>query len=177
MTTPDLFRALEDHRTALVARLDALSPEAVHARPGAGEWSPAQIVDHLLRIDRALRLDGPLATAAVRRTSRARAATIRGILALPVRIPAPPGAEAVLPAEAPDYAATRDAWAEHRGLWRQRLPDVPPEIVAFRHPFAGPFVVRDALAFALSHHRHHDAQVERALAALAARVRAPAARV
>ena len=168
MTAPDLFGALEVHRTALVARLDALPPGAVHARPASGGWSLAQVADHLVRIDRAVRLDGPPAPAWARRTSRARAAAIRGVLALPVRIPAPPGAGSVLPAAAPDYAATRDAWAALRGLWREALADAPPEAVAFRHPLAGPLVVRDALAFVLAHHRHHDAQVERAVARLAA---------
>ena len=159
--------ALETHRLALSARLDALPPEAVHARPASGGWSLAQIVQHEYKIDRGLMLDGPRASAPVRRTSGVRGGVLSAILSLPLRIPAPPGTERILPDEAPDYAATRDAWAELRGLWRQRLPGVAPHAVAFRHPLFGPFVLRDALAFLLSHHRHHDAQVTRTIRAVA----------
>lgn len=157
---------LETHRLALVARLDALAPETVHARPASGGWSLAQIVEHLYRIDRGLTLDGERASAPVRLTSGARRRVLSGILALPLRIPAPPGAGPILPGPDPDYAATRDAWADLRGLWRERLPSVPPEAVAFWHPLFGPFVTGDALAFLLAHHRHHDAQVERTLVAV-----------
>lgn len=158
MTTLD---RLDDHRLALIARLDALPPEAVHAKPASGGWSLAQIVDHLYRIDRGLVLDGTRAPGWVRRTSGLRQGGVSAILSLPLRIPAPPGAAYVLPADAPDYAATRDAWADLRGLWRQRLPELSPEAIGFQHPLAGPFVMGDALAFLLSHHRHHDAQVAR----------------
>ncbi|MEM6328498.1 MAG: DinB family protein [Bacteroidota bacterium] len=164
MTPHETLHALEAHRRALIARLDGLSTEAVAAHPPGGGWSLAQIVEHLARIDAGLRLGAPMAGAVVRATSGARCRILRGVLGLPLRIPAPPGAQGVMPSEAPDYGAVREAWAERRADWSRRLPEADPAAVAFRHPLMGPFLLPDALAFLLAHHRHHDAQVERTLA-------------
>lgn len=166
MTSEDLFHALERHRVALTERLDGVPAEIVARRPGPEQWSLTQIVDHLARIDRGLRLDGPAASRVVRGTSGARGRVLAWALGLPLRIPAPPGAGPVLPSASPEYAAVRDAWAERRADWRRQWDEVNPNAVAFRHPLMGPFVLRDALAFLLAHHRHHDAQVERTLAAV-----------
>lgn len=161
MTATALLDALEAHREALISRLDALPPERLAARPVGGGWSLAQIVDHLARIDRGLRFEGAQAPLLVRATSPARCRVLRGVLGLPVRIPAPPGAAGVMPGEAPRYEEVRDAWAERRSEWRRRLDEADLQAVAFRHPLMGPFLLVDALAFLLAHHRHHDAQVER----------------
>lgn len=159
--------ALDAHRLGLTRLVAALPPEVARRKPDPHAWSLAQLLDHLLRIDRALHLDGPPAGPVVRSTSRARGLAIRGVLSLPIRIPAPPGAASVMPAPDPEPAATMQAWAALRQTWRERLGTADAERrVAFRHPIAGPLCLPDALAFVLAHHRHHDAQVRRTLRAL-----------
>ncbi|PAP76127.1 hypothetical protein BSZ37_06535 [Rubrivirga marina] len=154
---------LDAHRAAFAARLDALPSAVVHAAPAPGAWSLAQLAEHFVRIDAGLTLTGPPASAIVRATSGARRRALAGVLSLPLRIPAPPSAAGVMPSADPRWPEVRDRWDDVRAEWRS----TPAEgAVAYRHPLAGPFLFDDALAFLLAHHRHHDAQVERTLAAL-----------
>ena len=162
-----LLGALGAHRAGLAARLDALPDAVVHAPPGPGAWSLAQLAEHLALIDGGLVLDGPPASPAARATSRARSLGVRSVLALPVRIPAPPSAAGVMPSAAPRWPEVRERWAAVRAGWGRGPAGA--RAVAFRHPLAGPFLLDDALAFLLAHHRHHDAQVRRTLAAVARR--------
>ena len=161
--------ALEMHRIELSRQLDAIG-DGLDLSPAPAAWSLAQIADHLLRIDRGLVLGGPSASAVGGVRSRLGSLALRGILSLPVRIPAPPSARAVMPVEAPHWPDVRDAWAALRSSWREALPDVPPGAIVYHHPLAGPLCRDDALAFLLAHHRHHDAQVERTLRQLESRL-------
>lgn len=161
-----LLAALEAHRAAVTERFDALPPHLVHQSPGGRAWSLAQLGDHFLRVDAELALDGAPASALARSTSRGRSRALQGVLSLPVRIPAPPSARGVMPSAAPSWPDVREQWAALRARWRSASPAAGR--VAYRHPLAGPFLVDDALAFLLAHHRHHDAQIRRTLAALGA---------
>jgi len=156
-----LLHALDAHRAAFAARLDALPEAVVHASPAPGAWSLAQLAEHLLLIDSGLRFDGAPASLAVRRTSRMRSTGIQAVLSLPLRIKGPPSAAYVMPTAAPRWPEVRDRWAALRAGW-MREPD-DDGAVAFVHPIAGPFLLDDALAFLLAHHRHHDAQLRRTL--------------
>ena len=171
MTAPSLRQldALEAHRVALSRQLDALSEDVVDASPGVGAWSLAQIAEHLLRIDRGLDLNGWPMSAVGSVRSRFGSLALRGVLSLPVRIPAPPSARSVMPTEAPSWPEVREAWAGLRSRWRTALPDVSPRTTVYHHPLAGPLMRDDALAFLLAHHRHHDAQVRRTLRQLGQR--------
>ena len=173
MTTARLD-ALEAHRLALTARLDALDSEAVHAVPAPGAWSLVQVAEHLLKIDRGLRLDGPTAGPVGTVRSRLGASVLLGVLGLPIRIPAPPSARGVMPSAAPTWTDVRDVWTDLRAAWASALPEATPAAVAYQHPLAGPLRLDDALAFLLAHHRHHDAQVERTLGAVRTLGLAPA---
>ena len=159
-----LLRALDAHRVALTARLDALPADTVHQSPAPGAWSLAQLAEHLLLIDGGLIPDGPMPSRVVRATSGVRCLGIRLVLALPLRIEGPPSAQYVMPSESPRWPEVRRRWDALRASW-QTAP-LRPDAVGFRHPIAGPFLADDALAFLLAHHRHHDAQVRRTLAAL-----------
>ncbi|MEM1117641.1 MAG: DinB family protein [Bacteroidota bacterium] len=158
--------ALDAHRLAFTDRLDGLPSEIVHTAPAPGAWSLAQLAEHLFIIDRGLVLGGPEAGALGTVRSRLGATALRGILSLPVRIPAPPSAQGVMPSASPRWPDVRDAWAALRADWHRALPEADPTSVTYRHPIAGPLRLDDALAFLLAHHRHHDAQVRRTLAAL-----------
>jgi len=161
-----LLDALDAHRAAVTARLDALPEAVVHTAPAPGTWSLAQLAEHLVLIDGGLRADGPPASALARATSGARSGGIRGVLALPLRIKGPASARYVMPSAAPRWPEVRERWRALRSGWRAASPR--PDAVAFDHPIAGPFLYEDALAFLLGHHRHHDAQLRRTLAALGA---------
>ena len=163
--TVRLLDALDAHRAAFTARLDALPDAVVHAKPAPGAWSLAQLAEHFVRIDAGLRLDGPMASAAARATSGLRSRALAGVLSLPLRIPAPASAAGVMPSADPRWPDVRERWAALRAGWRRAAP--ADGAVAFQHPIAGPFLLDDALAFLLAHHRHHDAQIRRTLRAVA----------
>ena len=165
MTAAALLSALEAHRLRVTARLDALPDAVVHASPGPGAWSLAQLGEHLCKIDAGLEVVGLEASRAVRTTSRARSAVLQGVLSLPVRIPAPPSADGVMPSASPQWPEVRERWAVLRSRWSV-LEGAPSGRVAYRHPIFGPFVLEDALAFLLAHHRHHDAQIRRTILAV-----------
>ena len=170
MTIARHLHALDAHRASFSRQLDGLSDAVVHASPAPGAWSLAQLAEHFVRVDSGLDLStaGPIerATSGLSRLrSRAGRSVLERVLALPVRIPAPRSASAVMPSESPRWADVRDAWDELRAGW-QDLADADPAQVAYRHPIAGPLRLDDALAFLLAHHRHHDAQVRRTLAQL-----------
>ena len=169
-----LLRALGAHRAEFADTLDALPAEAVHRSPAPGAWSLAQLAEHFVLIDGGLRSDGPVAGRAARATSGARCLAIRSVLAFPLRIQGPPSAQHVMPSAAPEWPEVRERWGRLRAQWREA--EVRPGAVAFLHPIAGPFLADDALAFLLAHHRHHDAQVRRTLAALSGAGLVPAAR-
>lgn len=164
--TRDRLDALEAHRLAFVAHLDALAPEVVHAAPAPSAWSLAQLAEHLVKIDRGLRLGGPEAGPIRTVRSRAGRLALQGVLSLPVRIPAPPSARGVMPSAAPSWVVVREAWAALRVDWQTKLPRAAPAAVAYEHPLVGRLRLDDALAFLLAHHRHHDAQVWRTLRSL-----------
>lgn len=165
----DALAPLDAHRARVTALLDALPPEVVHRLPAPGAWSLAQLAEHFVLIDGGLWFDGPPASALAAATSRARCATIRAVLALPLRIEGPPSAQYVMPSAAPRWTEVRERWAALRAGWRTARP--APGAVGFDHPIAGPFLFDDALAFLLAHHRHHDAQIRRTLRALGVPVR------
>ena len=153
---------LERHRAAFTALLDGLGADAVHAAPARAAWSLAQLAEHVARVDAGLDLDGPPAAPLVRATSRARSALLCAVLSLPLRIPAPPSARAVMPSADPAWPEVREAWAALRAGWAG-ADRVSPGRVAYRHPLFGPFLLPDALRFLRAHHRHHDGQVRRTL--------------
>ena len=159
-----LLNALDAHRVEVTARLDALPESIVHAVPSPGAWSLAQLAEHILRIDGGLQIDASPAPLWVRATSPVRSRLLCRFLSLPIRIPAPPSAAGVMPSAEPRWADVRQRWAVMRARWRSALER--PEVVAYRHPILGPFLLEDALAFLLAHHRHHDAQIRRTLTAL-----------
>ena len=155
--------ALEAHRVRFSRQLNALDPAIVHASPGSGAWSLAQIAEHLLLIDRELGFDGEPSSWLGSIRSRVGSVALRSVLSLPVRILAPPSAQSVMPSESPSWPEVREAWDSLRSSWRTALSDVSPDAIVYPHPLAGRLCREDALAFLLAHHRHHDAQVQRTL--------------
>ena len=166
MTLPPLD-LLESRRLALTARLDALPDDLVHRAPAPDAWTLAQIAEHFVRIEQTLRLSGKPATPLTAVTSGVRNAFMKGLLALPVRLPMPTGAASrIAPSPDPRWDEVRAEWELLRSEWREVLPTLPPRTVVFKHPIIGLLPVPDALEFVLAHHRHHDAQIERTLAAV-----------
>lgn len=127
-------------------------------------------MDHIVRIESSVRPEGRDGSRVEIVSSPVRSGLVRGVLALPIRIQAPPGAPEILPADAPDLDALLDVWAARRDAWRDVLETATPaalDRMVLLHPLAGRFRWPDTLRFLLSHHRHHDLQVERTLAAVA----------
>ena len=117
--------ALDAHRVAFAARLDALPDAVVHAQPAPDARSLAQLAEHFVRIDAGLRVRDRAAGPLVRATSGVRSAAVRSVLALPLRIPAPASALGILPSATPRWPDVRARWDALRAGWGPALADEP----------------------------------------------------
>ncbi|MEM8557541.1 MAG: DinB family protein [Bacteroidota bacterium] len=165
------FEALEAQRDAFLAPIRTLTEGERARKPSARAWSLNELVHHLLLIDTQA-LDGitaafaaPPRSAGV--TAPLRFGAIRCVLALPVRIPAPPAADGVMPRDTPDFATLDAEWTRVRTMLADCLLEAPPDrfdAAAFRHPIMGRFTLLDTLDFVHAHHAHHLPQRKRLLA-------------
>lgn len=168
------FDVLEAQRHAYLDVVRPLSEVARARKPSADAWSLNELIHHLLLIDAGVLQDvrraferSPMSSGA---TAALRFGLLRRILALPVRIPAPPAAEGVMPRNTPDFAMLSAEWQRVRRELAALLDTATPERVqtaGFRHPIFGRFTLCDSLAFVEAHHAHHRPQLNRLLAAVA----------
>lgn len=158
-------------RSEVLARLSNLSSEALNRKPGAGGWSAAQVLAHVIQAER-------LSLQYLRKKTQKpelipRSGVIAAIksralglfLRLPFKVSAPPRT-----AEVPESAELRDLeqdWDRVRSGWRDFLRDFPPELARkaiYKHPVAGRLNLEQTLRFLIDHLRRHAGQIERVLA-------------
>ncbi|MEL7362435.1 MAG: DinB family protein [Bacteroidota bacterium] len=166
------FDALETQRTAFLAPLYALAESDRARKPSPKAWSLNELVHHLILIDTQARDDLRRALAAPTRsagpTAGVRFGLLRRVLALPVRIPAPPAADGVMPRDTPAFDTLDTMWSDVRADMAALLATASPDrlrAAAFRHPIMGRFTLLDTLDFMHAHHAHHLPQRKRLLSA------------
>ncbi|MFN3597566.1 MAG: DinB family protein [Rubricoccaceae bacterium] len=167
--------ALAARREAFLNALEGLPADVLARAPAPGAWSLAQLAEHLYRVEEQVVAGAERARArpssrGLPALPRLRAAVLRAVLRLPVRIPAPRGAGAVLPSDAPDMPAVAAAWRALDARRERAFGTMDAAWLrrpAFRHPLLGLMPPHDALAFAAQHFDHHVAQLRRTLEAVA----------
>lgn len=168
------FDRLERQKGELLKGVEALPAGELSRAPGEGEWSVAQVVDHLAGAERRSieyirkKTQDPSQLVAAGPGAALRSLALAAALRSPLRFNVPPGLAQPLP-ETEWHGAVR-GWDQVRGEWRTLLAGFPAELAGkavFRHPVAGYQTMTQALRFMSEHLRHHQKQVRRILAKLA----------
>ena len=158
------FAVLEHQRAALLADLAPLSAEQARWRPQPGQWSSAQVVQHLVLTERAIGAPilAPEFPPAARRTVANRLALPLVTAILRFRIDVAVPSRAMVPEAEPELADAIAAWAELRQKLRLFLARVTPAQTAaaiFRHPVGGPFDTPTYLRLNHLHVESHQGQL------------------
>lgn len=167
------FDGLESARQATEAQLAALTPAQAAFREDDAAWTVAEVLDHVVRVERQV-LEGarkPNVQRTVWRRRRIRRLLTWLVFGFGVRIKVPERVRHVTPERGADLAGARARWGDVRAEWRQFLSTVTPDqldLLAIKHPLAGPFTYRDVLKFLEWHLRHHRRQIGRITRAAAA---------
>jgi hypothetical protein len=154
-------------KTTLLEWVGRHSAEARVERPRGGGWSPAEIVEHLVRSEGGMvsALAKPPSRERPRvfpRGQRVRFLALRLTLKAGIRLKAP--VESILPTGDLPWHALLSRWAEQRRALEEWLLGVDPAILRaprFRHPIVGWLTVSQALTFGADHLEHHLTQVRR----------------
>ena len=151
----------------VLARVAKRDPEYREWRGGDGEWSLADVVEHLELVEKhmlsALAKD-PDVTKPRRWSTwrRLRWIGLRAALKAGVRIKAP--VEMILPTRQLQWHALLARWEEQRRAFEAWLRASDPAIhqrPRFRHPIVGWLNVPEAVTFAADHLDHHLRQIDR----------------
>ncbi len=160
-------------RDQLLAELARWSPEELRTRPAEGSWSALEVVDHLVRTDRAvLRMTEAARGSqhAVRAKDRLRAWMVLGVMWLPTRVAMPkPVESAVKPQLTDELPALREQWVQTDTALHDfiaGLSDDERRKGIARHPVSGWLNARAGVRFLESHLVHHGYQIQRIRKAL-----------
>jgi hypothetical protein len=163
-----LDRLLED----LYAELKTHSADALNRRPGSGQWSVMQVMQHLLLsehlsekyVQKKLSFNPQLPNAGF--AGAFRIFLLRLNIALPFKFKAPKAVgDEALP-ENSSLEETMTRWRANRAGLRAYLAGLPEEYFKksiYRHPFAGRLSLSQMLLFFELHFRRHVKQIKRTL--------------
>ena len=170
------FYALENSKGALVAQLVAIPEERRNERPGEGQWSAAELLSHIGKVEREIlavvqQNRRTADAAAVKLGDRFGSMIVRNVMRSPLRIKVPDGAQQTLPEDGTDAGRALADWDRVRAQWRNMLAHVRPAELksgVFSHPKGGWFTLPETVLFLRLHHAHHRAQFARIARAIAA---------
>lgn len=174
---PDLLplvTALDTRRSEFLAALDTIPPEHLSQAPASKAWSPLDIGEHLVIVERGL------GRAAVRQIEKGEerkrfgepsAKSVEGLvraMQTPAKFKVPEGV-GVEPTGEMNLSDLRQAWLEAGDQWRKAADMLPPELEdegLVMHAVAGPMTVAQTLRFLDAHIEHHLHQLVRTVRAL-----------
>ncbi|UOQ70400.1 DinB family protein [Hymenobacter cellulosilyticus] len=164
------FEQLEQATNRLLDMAQALGEKA-HQSPGTGQWSAAQVVQHLLvaetgigqYISKKIQQEEGLRKTSFLTFVRSR--VLRLALRLPfLRFKAPKYLAALTPETAPPLPELRTEWQRVRRQLEQTLNEFPSPLLnrdIFKHPRSGMLNIYQTLDFMVDHVLHHQKQLER----------------
>ncbi|TFG52808.1 MAG: DinB family protein [Gemmatimonadales bacterium] len=165
-----LFDRLAQSRDRVLTLVAATDEPHRATRPGAGQWSMLQVIEHLVLAEegtlRVLRQGpGPQPRVTVRSRLALRAIEVLFGLGARVRVPS----KSLAPAGADSLDTLRSRWNEAREGIAAVVEGLDAEALRqprFRHPVAGWLTVGQGLDFLERHIRHHERQLHRIRRAL-----------
>ncbi|MCB2380511.1 DinB family protein [Hymenobacter sp. BT635] len=161
---------LEQATNRLLSMAQSLGDKAQMA-PGPGQWSAAQVVQHLLvaetgigqYIDKKVMQEEELGKSGFLTFVRSR--VLRAALRLPfLRFKAPKYLAALTPDTVPPVAELRTEWERVRRQLERTLNEFPSQLLdrdIFKHPRSGMLNIYQTLDFMVDHVLHHQKQLER----------------
>ncbi len=167
------MQALDDLLNSLYHKLKDYPDGALNRRPGPGQWSVLQIMQHLL-------LSEHLSEKYVRKKlsfgadipdtglgARWRLFLLMCSNSLPyVKFKAPKGVNDEALPETGHLEDIMHAWRANRQSLRELLESLPPDYThkaLYKHPFAGKLSLAQMLYFFILHFRRHQQQIQRIL--------------
>jgi uncharacterized damage-inducible protein DinB len=175
------FEQLEHATNRLLASAAVLGEQAYQA-PSPGQWSAAQVVQHLVVAEtgiglyvekKVLQAEG-LQAGGIGSFLKSR--LLRVLLRLPfTRFKAPASLTKLTPEAVPPLAELRAEWEASRRRLERTLNEYPGKLLnrtIFKHPRSGMLTITQTLDFMLDHILHHQKQLER----ITKQVAQPAAR-
>lgn len=164
---PKLFAQMEQRKdffTHLAATKDPLQPL------GLDEWSVAQVIEHLVTLERGIVLSLKRAKDPLPPRTEEELTQLRSYVDLlegAQRYEVPDGV--TLPNPEPDLPKLLQDWQTARQRLQSMIDEnqLPaPEIMAINHPIAGPLNSEETFQFMASHLVYHQKRVEQCLALL-----------
>jgi len=164
-----LDRQLEHQLKALATKEESL----IFKSPGSGEWSPIQVLQHLLLSERGSlnylkkKTSGGLqAIPPATFLTSLRLLLFRAFLALPIKVKAPKAISEESFPEVGSLDEVADEYHKVRQDFREFLTNLPEEaftLEIFRHPRAGKITLMGLMVFFDLHFKRHEKQIRRAL--------------
>jgi hypothetical protein len=161
------FAKFERSKTKLNSRLSTWPEIRLKHRPDSSRWSALQVLDHLVKVERALLSDLKSHLPDGKPVSfkeRCGALVVNLVMRSPVRVKVPAGASVVIPNHDEALFATFARWDAIRLEMSSVLDSLSPSQLTrgfCRHPVAGWMTPLAALAFLRCHLRHHLFQIDR----------------
>lgn len=166
-----LVETLDESRKDVLARLEGLPADLRAVSPGDGRWSPLSIVEHLIKAERSIFANMPVADRCIHATptflNHLNRLGITLILKYRVTVPVP--AQEMLPAGTSDLETLAAEWGEHMAWLRMFVNTASSTELnhaCFRHPIAGPLTLIQALSMAQLHVGYHLPTLEKRIRAL-----------
>ncbi|WP_044002507.1 DinB family protein [Hymenobacter swuensis] len=164
------FEQLEHATTRMLDAVAALGPKATQS-PGPGQWSAAQVVQHLVVSETGIGqyMEKKLLQAESLEHSGLAAFLKSRLLRVALRLPftrfkVPSYLEKLTPTEVPPLPELQAEWAAVRRRLERLLNEYPGNLLGraiFKHPRSGMLTIYQTLDFMLDHVLHHQKQVER----------------
>jgi hypothetical protein len=158
------FESMEARKSDILRRVHALSPEEQEAPPKLGEWSPREIVQHLLMVEEETTKPLPEGSA-VKKPLVTLAPLLVRFLRTGRQIPAPPGMTTPDKVDPLPLAILEAQWEGKRVELRARLAVLENEEAAGTpftvHPILGPLDALQILDITDAHLIYHQKQFDR----------------
>ncbi|MFZ4427047.1 MAG: DinB family protein [Saprospiraceae bacterium] len=164
-----LDQQLENQLKILATQDDQL----LFKSPGPGEWSPIQVLQHLLLSERGSLnylkkkiSSGLQAIPPATLLTSVRFLLFRAFLALPIKVKAPKAISEESFPEVDSIDAVADEYHKLRQDFKALLTSLPEEAFSleiFRHPRAGKITLAGLIQFFELHFKRHEKQIQRAL--------------
>ena len=162
----DKFEMYDRTRRALLDDLAGLNDDQLRKKPGPGDWSILQIVQHMVLAERDVMqyLPEPEELIDRKRGLRARIFYVVVLLILRWNIQVPVPSEGMVPDGNTSLSELRQQWDENMRWFRGYLDSLGPEDLkraVFSHPIAGPLTGPQAGKLAQYHFDAHLRQIKK----------------